>query len=449
MLYFTVISTKAWPVSNDQAGTPPPPIAPPPLVPPPALPLLAPEPPVARPGGGRRFLATFLGLYLALLIAGATLNLVSDLCVGLLHLTVLDFFSTAVGLFTLLGALVVYGLMALAPMVPKRIFLPATLIIPGQLVLALPVLIYFYDWPRLIDGLLSGLTVAVGWVLLRWLQGSWKLRWPLVAEYQLGVRPFSFPHLGWFILLNLLVALPAAGLYLAGCASLAVSHFTEGFVHLRPAGIILQARKYVRADGRTVVLIPMSHIADSDFYRSVSGSVSSNSVVLLEGVTDTQNLLTNGLSYRRAARALGLAEQHEAFKVTEGKLVRADVDVQEFSTNTIALLNLVALVHSQGINQRTLALIEQCSPTEEMQQQLLEDLLLRRNQHVLQELFSRLPQADSFIIPWGAAHMPGLSHELQKAGFHLTGTRDYLSIRFGSKGSPIRAPSDWKPERPD
>ena len=53
---------------------------------------------------------------------------------------------------------------------------------------------------------------------------------------------------------------------------------------LRPVGLTLQARKYVREDGKTILLFPMSHIAESDFYKTVSQSASSNSVVLLEGV---------------------------------------------------------------------------------------------------------------------------------------------------------------------
>ena len=228
--------------------------------------------------------------------------------------------------------------------------------------------------------------------------------------------------------------------YLAFCASLAVGHFTDGFLALRPGGLILQARKYVRADGKTIVLFPMSHIAEADFYQAVSQSVASNAVVLLEGVTDSQNLLTNRLSYQRAAKSLGLAEQHHDLNLQQGELVRADVDVQEFSSNTIAILNLVALVHARGLNAGTLTLLLRASPPPEVQQQLLADLLLKRNEHLLQELRARLPQSDNFVIPWGAAHMPGLAKEIQKSGFRLVESRDYVSIRFGSKANQHPSP---------
>jgi hypothetical protein len=43
-----------------------------------------------------------------------------------------------------------------------------------------------------------------------------------------------------------------------------------------------------------------------------------------------------------------------------------------------------------------------------------------------------LPQSDNIIVPWGAAHMPGLAKEIQKSGFRLDETREYVVIRFGS-----------------
>lgn len=356
-------------------------------------------------------------------------------------------FTTISGMvtgLTLLVVILVYALLGLTPLVPKRLVLPVVFLIAASFLATLPTAIYCYRWILKLDLIASCLTVALALGLLRWLQGGWNIRWPLVADKHLGARSFSWWNLAAFVLLNLCVALPATVAYVGECASLAVSHFSDGFVALRPSGVVLQARKYERADGRTIVLFPMSHIAESDFYRSVEQSVTSNSVVLLEGVTDSLNLLTNHISYQRAAKALHLAEQHEDFDPKQGRLVPADVDVREFTSNTIAVLNLVTLVHSQGLNLHTLSLLLQFSPSEEVQQELLEDLLFKRNRHLLKELFARLPQADNFIIPWGAAHMSGLAREIQKSGFHLVGTRDYVSIRFGGKAGGGGA-GGWTP----
>jgi hypothetical protein len=72
----------------------------------------------------------------------------------------------------------------------------------------------------------------------------------------------------------------------------------------------------------------------------------------------------------------------------------------------------------------------QYSPPPHFEEQLFDDLLLKRNQHLLGEIQSHLPQTDNLMVPWGVAHMPGIAREIQKSGFHLDGTQDYMVIRF-------------------
>jgi hypothetical protein len=106
----------------------------------------------------------------------------------------------------------------------------------------------------------------------------------------------------------------------------------------------------------------------------------------------------------------------------------------------------VTLVHSEGVNADTMSQLLQFAPSEDIQQQLFDDLLRKRNQHVLKELFDRLPDADDFIIPWGAAHMAGISREIEKAGFRLVSTRDFVSIRFGGKPGASSSNAGWVPQ---
>jgi len=68
----------------------------------------------------------------------------------------------------------------------------------------------------------------------------------------------------------------------------------------------------------------MAHIGEADFYRKVSQSFPSNSIILMEGVTDRKSLITNEASYKRAAKSLGLVEQEEEFMPTQGEMVMAD-----------------------------------------------------------------------------------------------------------------------------
>jgi hypothetical protein len=61
------------------------------------------------------------------------------------------------------------------------------------------------------------------------------------------------------------------------------------------------------------------------------------------------------------ARALGLAEQHEKFDPTSGEIVMADIDVDQFTTNTLDLLNLVILIHAGNLDSGTIQKLMQYS----------------------------------------------------------------------------------------
>jgi hypothetical protein len=193
-------------------------------------------------------------------------------------------------------------------------------------------------------------------------------------------------------------------------------------------------KKYVRADGKTIELVPMAHIGERDFYRKIAQSFSTNSVILMEGVTDNRNLLTNSISYHRMATTLHLTEQQKEFKPTQGKVVSADVDVDQFAQSTIDFLNLVMLIHKQGLNIENLLKMLQYSPPPDFERQLLEDLLRKRNRRLLEEVQAQLPESDNLIVPWGVAHMPQIAEEIKKAGFRFEELREYQVIRFGSIG---------------
>lgn len=155
----------------------------------------------------------------------------------------------------------------------------------------------------------------------------------------------------------------------------------------------------------------------------------------MEGVTDNRNLLTNKISYKRMATSLGLAEQHEKFAPSRGRVVRADVDVDQFATNTIGLLNVAMLFHSKGVNAETVLALVQYPQPPHFEVQLFDDLVGKRNQHLLGEIHARLLQSDNIMVPWGALHMPGIAREIQKSGFRLDGTQEYTVIRFHSVGN--------------
>ena len=426
-------------VDQTGAGTQPPllPAAGLPTLPPPPPDVAVSSPPLApQPTGNplpvESTLALVLSLGLGLFLADAVVSLVDDTLILWFDLHLLTALRGILFLFALLVGAVIYVLIGLSPRIPKRWFLPLTLFNPVAGLVVVPLLIYFYARMATIAWGISFCQVVLGVTILYWSQRGFKLRWPLVPESRLAVRNFSWRHLSGFLLLNIFVLGPAVLGYLGFCAALAVNHFSDGFVALRPTGLTVQVRKYVRDDGKTIQLFPMSHIGEAAFYQQLSLSFPTNSLILMEGVTDNQNLLTNKITYQRMAASLGVAEQQAEFK-PRGEMVMADVDVEQFTTNTIACLNLVMLLHSQGFKPETARQLMQFSPPH-FEEQLFDDLLRKRNRHLLEEIQTRLSQAEHLIVPWGAAHMPELAREIQKAGFRMNETQEYVAIRFGSAG---------------
>jgi hypothetical protein len=293
------------------------------------LPPPLPPEPGRKSGPVRQLLAILLSVCLGLFLADAVVSLVDDSLILFFGVHLLSGIRGVVCLFSMLMALVIYGLMGLTPMIPKRLFLPLTLFNPAAMLIVVPFLIFLYSRIQQVSWVVSFCQVVFGLSILCVVQGGFKLRWPLVGEKQLEARRFSWLNLSVFLLVNVFVLLPAVIVYCVLCAALAVGHFSEGFLALRPGSLTVQVRKYVRNDGKTVQLVPMAHIGEADFYRNLSRSFPTNSVVLMEGVTDNSNLLTNKITYRRMASSLGLAEQQEEFNPVEVEMVMADVDVEQ------------------------------------------------------------------------------------------------------------------------
>ncbi|MBP9903705.1 MAG: hypothetical protein KBH45_19805 [Verrucomicrobia bacterium] len=379
-----------------------------------------------------RMLAILLSLCLGLFLADAAVALADDSLILGLEIHLLTMIRGLLFFVSLLMTLLLYGLMGLIPAVPKRLFLPVALFNPVAGLVLIPIAIYSFGQLQRAAWGISFCEAILGLSILCRAQHGFRLRWPLVAEDQLGMQHFSWRHLSRFLLVNLVLVLPAVVVYLGVCAILAVDHFSDGFLALRRDGLTVQVRKYIRNDGKTIQLVPMSHIGESDFYQQLAQSFPTNAIVLMEGVSDDQNLLTNKMTYQRMADTLGVAEQQEEFQ-PRGEIVSADVDVAEFSPNTIGFLNLVMLLHSQGMKAETVLQVMQFSPPH-FEVQLFDDLLRKRNRRVLEEIRTRLSVSDSLIIPWGAAHMPEIAREIQKSGFRLQETQDYVAIRFGPAG---------------
>lgn len=385
--------------------------------------------PGSGPNTARPYLAAMLSLVLALFLGSGAVSLLSD---SLFATAGRQDLAVAAGIGTLLMVLtgvLTLGLMAFVPAIPKRHFLPLALYLPVVGVGILPLFVYFSDHAGWIMWGVSCGQVLLGLFILRRLRGGMKFQWPLVPVEKLAGRNFSWGNLAGVSLAVCLLLVPALALYTGFSAKLAIEHFTDGFVMVRPEGVAMQMRTYVRDDGRKITLVPMSHVGDPDFYQELGESFPDDAAVLMEGVTDTDHLVEVHSDYSKMATSIGGVEQVKVFK-PRGQIVPADVDMNTFSPETIGLLNTVMLLHAKGVTPETLPiLMKPTSP--DLQKRLMDDILVKRNHHLLAVVREQLKTREKLIVPWGAAHMPEISREIQKDGFRLEETREFIAIRLG------------------
>ena len=168
-----------------------------------------------------------------------------------------------------------------------------------------------------------------------------------------------------------------------------------------------------------------------------------------EGVTDRKNLQNPKLDYSHLAMSLGLCSQKQEFSPSadgnpgDGPVWRrADVDVADFSPPTINFLNLIARFYANGPDSSLLQELLGKSPDATLQEQLVTDLLVKRNEHLLGEIRTQLQSSNLIVVPWGAAHMPGISSELEHAGFHVSETQEFKIFNFRTVADALSAKSE-------
>ena len=373
-------------------------------------------------------LSSFLSFTLTLFLGSGFLSFVNDslgLCFGKPYLALYAALAWSIMLIT---GVLCFGLMAFNPNIPKRFFLPISLFIPVTSIGILPLLVYFSDYTLIIEWVLSIAQLLLSVIIIYQIRGTIKLDWPIFPTRTLPNKNFSWKNFCGFFFVGLFLALPSVITYGAFSAKLAVEHFTGGFVLVKPSGIWMQMRSYVRDDGKKIILMPMSHIGETKFYHDISANFPLNSVILMEGVSDKSKLTQTHSDYSKMADIIGAVEQTEVFK-PQGEIVAADVDMSSFSPATLELLKTVMLIHSKGVNAETMPiLLKPTSP--QLEKQLMEDILIKRNHHLLEVIQERLLTSDNIVVPWGAAHMPGISSGIKKLGFCVIEKNEYMALRF-------------------
>ncbi len=412
---------------------------------------------------------SFANVYIVLYLIDAGLSLTDELLTMFVaHLPALSMVRNFVALVVILLSLVVYALMGIDRRLPKRVFLPVTLYAFWCSLMLWPLL-------GMIPHEFLGLAAAIGQVVI----GGVALI-TLRTSYGRNLLPaelFKQPLFGWrntlsFAGVNLLL-LPLVLVYsLMAMADYYLDQKTAGFMRLSPVGIYTSERSY-HDDGKVVRLVAMMHIARKGYYQELVASLpAEGTIILAEGVTDHDRLLKSRFQYGRLANLVGLSSQ-ETMKldgnlvelddlepVSEGErdetkpdIVIADVDISRFAPQTIEFINVLArtLLGDKPLAQGFAAYRDwaQVHGTPEVFSGVMDDILYKRNDVVIEALQRSLDRYDTIIVPWGGMHMPAIEAALLDRGFVPGKKKERLlfafsSIPFTALWQQVSAPSGQK-----
>lgn len=313
----------------------------------------------------------------------------------------------------------------LSPRLPPSVIWPLALsaLWGGLGAAPLPLL---FELPTL-GGVLVALQLAlaaIAFLRLRALAGgrSWLLR------NEAGQADFSIGYSAAALAAVVVGGMAFLLLYLPLSIATSIQLMTDEFVRFDLDGVELADRRYQR-DDQELRLVAMMHIGERDAYQALIESFSGTSTVILaEGVTDRSQVLKAPISYQGVARALGLdtqdaieaylAEAEPSERRPQADLRHADVDMSEFHPDTITWLGWAGEVWN---GEDTLGAIAQLYTryNEEPDRWAVfaQDVLERRNLHLLEELVEALTEYERVIVPWGALHLPFLQNEALKMGF--------------------------------
>lgn len=189
-----------------------------------------------------------------------------------------------------------------------------------------------------------------------------------------------------------------------------LKHFTAGFIEINGKGVFTEYRVYSDSRSRAH-LFGMTHVGSTSFYEQAFGELSPRgSLHLLEGVRDEKGLLKDlVLSYEEyVPEALSLQKEHD---LTGIEAISADVDASELSPVTIKIL--------KGMQNNQFGQIT----TSEDLSKFFTDIIDYRNKRLMEVFQEQRNSRLDLVIPWGAAHMPGIIEELEKMDYRLISKR--------------------------
>lgn len=395
---------------------------------------------------------TFANLFLFFFLTDGLLSTIDDLLGLAFGIEGLSPLRTLNALATLFLAVALFFSLGIDRRLPKRIFLPLCLFLLWSTTGCWPLVgMLTTKHLLLLASLLQLLLGVLTLIYLRWRSGT-SIQ---LTNEDFNGPPFSLGNtLGYFALT--LLALPLLLGYTAlATISQQVDAQTAGFMRISPVGLYMKERIYQQQD-KKVRLTGMIHIGESSYFHDLAESLEgARTIVLAEGVSDKQGLLTSRFDYGDIGNLLGLTTQDEmefaAHKVSLEELddeaadtssqddihiAVADIDLSSFTPLTVEFLNVLGrLISAEGSFQQNYAayndwLDKHMSP--ELYDTIMGDILDKRNAALIGNLDTALQHYDTVVIPWGAMHMPALESELLAQGFHQIGERERLSLEFAT-----------------
>ena len=388
---------------------------------PPPLPVTS----AAAPTSGTTRLRTLCNLYLSFFLLDGGVRLA---CVLLGDHFWLPFIKSLSFLAVNVFALLVIMLLGSYRHLPWRALLCtlAVSVWAGLFYIPLPGLL---EWKNVeFVGAILGLVVGSGTLVFSRLgRGSWFL-----PESAFEAAEFSWAFTARVAFVETVLLVPACIVYVAVCLNLMLEWTSNNFLHLRMHGLTVEARTYEVA-GKSVYLLPTVHIASPSFYKDLMRGLpaANNATLLPEGVTDRSGRMKTGLSYTGAAKSTGLSEQPDFTHDMPGLVRHFDADVVEFSESTLLFLNAAARSFEQTNRQDwvgALATLNSLPPADF--KQLKHDIIDLRNAKVVTGIAESLRNSNNVLVPWGAAHMPGIEQELLNFQLKKVSSRELTVLEW-------------------
>ena len=374
-----------------------------------------------RGGGIPTILALLLNAFLALFLADAGISALDELGFAASGLHLLAWIRGPLAMLTLLASPAVFLLPIAFQRVPRSVFVPLALFSPAYTLLGMP-LAYWLGWDNygMVQTTVAQALLGVAALALMRRHTGGRL-WLVAGD--LGPPLVALGPTLRMVAFTLLVVLPGLLGSFVGLCERCLDRFTGGFMELHWDGLQLVERVYTHANSE-VRLVGMMHIGDRGSYAALVETFDRpDTLVLAEGVRDEYELLGRGLPYERVAERAGLASQQDLASYRPGIRQRnADVDVSDLSEGTLRQLKLTTrIVDDEGFDFEALLdlLLYSVESTEDDLDVFWKDVIELRNSVLIGHLHRAVLEEPVVVVPWGAAHLPGIQQELYSMGYEL------------------------------